>query len=50
MQTTLQLPPGDHGRAARLLVAGGQIATAIEGGWAIFTVASVTDHEVVVLE
>ncbi len=38
------------GRTARMLVAGKSIATAVEKGWAKLEIATVLDHEVVVIE
>ena len=46
----VRLPDGVRGGVARLLVAGGEAAVTSADGWAGFEVASVTDHEVVVVE
>ena len=47
---TLPIPAGAAKPRARLLVAGGAAALEIAGGRASFEVASILDHEVVVLE
>jgi hypothetical protein len=45
-----QLPEGVTGQKARLLVASYDTATKAEDGWVSFTIPSITDHEVVVIE
>jgi len=50
LEIRFRLPEGVRGRHARLLVSGGDVATARQGEWAAVKVASVTDHEVIVLE
>ena len=46
---SVQLPEGVAGQSARLLVGDGTVDTAVADGWARFEVASVLDHEVVVV-
>jgi hypothetical protein len=50
LEIRFRLPEGVRGRHARLLVSGGEVAPARQGEWAAVKVASVTDHEVIVLE
>ncbi len=50
LQVQVRVPEALRGGDARLLVAGGTVATAQEDGWVRFEVASVLDHEVVVIE
>jgi hypothetical protein len=46
----LQLPAGSAAGAARLLVAGGEVAVVTRDGWAAVEVPPIADHEVVVVE
>jgi hypothetical protein len=46
---SVQLPEGIGGRSALLLVGNGTIETTVADGWASFEVASILDHEVVVI-
>jgi hypothetical protein len=49
-KVTVRLPAGIAARRARLLVGTAQPAVALGGGAATFEIATVLDHEVVVLE
>jgi hypothetical protein len=44
------MPTGATGKKARLLVANKTVAAPARDGWATVSIASVLDHEVVVLE
>ena len=46
----LRLPAGVSGRRARLLVADRAVATKVAQGWAAFSIESILDHEVVLVE
>ena len=46
----IRLPPKARAGSARLLVSGTSRPAAIENGMAVLTIASIADHEVVVLE
>ena len=48
-QVRLQLPEGVGGTAARLLVAEQEAVVVLTNGWAAFTIASIAEHEVVVV-
>jgi hypothetical protein len=50
LQLSVRLPAGVAGRGARLLVAGKRAPATVAGGWALVTIPSVLDHEVVVIE
>ncbi len=50
VKVKIRLPQGTAARTARLLVAGGRRPVSVRGGFASLEVASITDHEVVVLE
>jgi hypothetical protein len=50
LQVTVKLPHGIAGRKAKLLVSAGSTPVTLRGGSAEFSVRSVLDHEVVVLE
>jgi hypothetical protein len=47
---SVRLPEGVGGRSARLLVGEGSASTTVADGWASFEVASIVDHEVVVID
>jgi hypothetical protein len=49
LRVKVRLPQQVAGRKAKLLVAGGALAVTTNHGWAEFQVASVLDHEVVVV-
>jgi hypothetical protein len=49
LRVQVQLPNGAAGRAARLLVAGGEVPAAVRDGWVSFEIPSIADHEVAVL-
>jgi hypothetical protein len=46
----IRLPNGMRGRTARLLASNRTVALATANGWASFEVASIVDHEVVVID
>jgi hypothetical protein len=50
LRVSVQPPEGVRGRSARLLVSDGTAKTTVSDGWARFEVASILDHEVVVVE
>ena len=51
LRIRVKLPPGVHGKSAKLLVANQLAApTRIDNGWADLRIDSVLDHEVVVIE
>jgi putative glycosyl hydrolase-like family 6 (GHL6) protein len=50
LRVRVQLPEGSRPRTARLLVGGGEVPVEAADGWAAIEVASVTDHEVIVIE
>ena len=49
LRVAVQLPDGLDGRSGRLLVAGGDVRVDVTDGWATFELATVLDHEVVVI-
>ena len=50
LRVSVKLPEGVGGRALRLLVSGEKAPLATDGGWHRFTVTSVLDHELAVIE
>ena len=50
LQMRLRLPSGVRGRNVRMLVSDKPVNAAIDHGWARFTIPSILDHEVVVIE
>lgn len=50
IRVKVKLPAGVAGRGARLLVRGGKAAVTVKGGSASFELASILDHEVIVVE
>lgn len=50
LRVRLQVPAGSAAGAARLLVAGGEVAVVTRDGWAAVAVPSIADHEVVIIE
>jgi hypothetical protein len=50
LKVGVRLPPGVAGRRMRLLVSGRELEVAPAAGWARFELASLLDHEVVVLD
>ena len=50
LRVSVRLPEGMRGRRLQRLVAGGEVALAIEAGWSRFELPSILDHEVVVIE
>ncbi len=50
VQIRFRLPAGVRGRRARFLVSRGETAALRQGEWAVIRIASVADHEVIVLE
>ena len=49
LKVAVRLPAGVNGGAVRSLVSEGRVATAVSEGWAHFEVATVSDHEVLVI-
>jgi len=50
LKVSVRLPAGVRGRTAKLLVAGKSATASVSGGWLHTELASVMDHEVVVIE
>jgi hypothetical protein len=50
LQVRVRPPAGVRARTARALVGGRALPVTMENGWASVQLASVTDHEVIVLE
>jgi hypothetical protein len=50
VQVRVRVPDTLRAREVRLLVSGGKPALRVSGGWAGFELASITDHEVAVIE
>lgn len=50
LQIRFRLPEGVQGHRARLLVSRGDAAVSRQGGWAAVEVASIAEHEAIVLE
>jgi len=50
LKVGVKLPPDVRGTRARLLVAGRPVAAVVSAGWVRVAIASILDHEVVVIE
>lgn len=50
LRIRVRLPAGVRGDAVRSLVNGGRLAARVLDGWTSFEIASVSDHEVLVVE